>query len=116
MPISDKERQKDIFFLCGLPRAGNTLLGSIINQNPDFCVSANSICADMMGGLFRLKQHEIFRNFPDHQAFNNVAYKVLDLYYRDYPQQYILDRAPWGMPVNLDALKEARNKPIKFRV
>ncbi len=111
-PSADKE----IFFLCGPPRAGNTLLGSIINQNPDFCVTANSICADMMGALFNLKQHEIFRNFPDHDSFNNVAHNVLDLYYRDWPQRYILDRAPWGRSDYLTFLKESRRRPIKMIV
>ena len=54
---------KDIFFLHGLPRAGNTLFGSIMNQNPDVAVTANSICADMMGELFMLKHTDIFKNF-----------------------------------------------------
>ena len=34
---------KKFFCLHGLPRAGNTLLGSIINQNPKVAVTANSI-------------------------------------------------------------------------
>jgi hypothetical protein len=38
---------KDIFFLHGLPRAGNTVFGSIMNQNKDVAVTANSICADI---------------------------------------------------------------------
>ena len=48
---------KEIFFLNGLPRAGNTLFASIMNQNPKVAVSANSICADMMGELFTLKKN-----------------------------------------------------------
>ena len=59
---------KDIFFLHGLPRAGNTLFSSIMNQNPGVAVTANSICADMMGELFMLKHTDIFKNFPDHQS------------------------------------------------
>ena len=30
---------KNIFHLVGMPRAGNTVLGGIINQNPDLQVS-----------------------------------------------------------------------------
>ena len=67
---------KEIFFLNGLPRAGNTLFSSIMNQNPKVAVSANSICADMMGGLFSLKKIDIFQNYPDHKSFDNVAAKV----------------------------------------
>ena len=48
---------KEIFFLNGLPRAGNTLFASIMNQNPKVAVTANSITADMMGELFTLKKN-----------------------------------------------------------
>ena len=69
---------KEIFFLNGLPRAGNTLFASIMNQNPKVAVSANSICADMMGELFTLKKTDIFQNYPDHKSFDNVAAKVFE--------------------------------------
>ena len=100
---------KDIFFLHGLPRAGNTLFGSIMNQNPDVAVTANSICADMMGELFMLKHTDIFKNFPDHKSFDNVAKKVFENYYKDWPYSYIIDRAPWGYPINLKFLKETKS-------
>ena len=64
---------KKFFCLHGLPRAGNTLLGSIINQNPKVAVTANSIIADMLGELYSLKNTDIFKNFPDHKSFDNVT-------------------------------------------
>jgi len=100
---------KDIFFLNGLPRAGNILFGSIMNQNPDVAVTANSICADMMGELFMLKHTDIFKNYPDHKSFDNVAKSVFENYYKDWKQDYIIDRAPWGLPINLKLLKEIRS-------
>ena len=100
---------KDIFFLHGLPRAGNTVFGSIMNQNPDIAATGNSICADMMGDLFMLKHTDIFKNYPDHKSFDNVAKKVFENYYKDWPYKYIIDRAPWGYPVNLKFLKETRS-------
>ena len=100
---------KDIFFLNGLPRAGNTLFSSIMNQNPDVAVTANSICADMMGELFMLRYTDIFKNFPDHKSFNNVAKSVFENYYKDWKQDYIIDRSPWGFPINLKFLKETRS-------
>ena len=60
--IQYKEFVKDIFFLSGLPRAGNTLFGSIMNQNKDIAVTANSICADIIGQLYSLKKLDIFQN------------------------------------------------------
>ena len=44
---------KKVFFLVGLPRAGNTLLSSILNQNSDIAVTANSITADILYNLFK---------------------------------------------------------------
>ena len=106
---------KEIFFLSGLPRAGNTLFGSLMNQNPNVAVTANSITADMMGELFRLKKTDIFQNYPDHKSFDNVAAKVFEHYYQDWKANYIIDRAPWGMPDNLSFLKHTR-KNIKIIV
>ena len=100
---------KDIFFLHGLPRAGNTVFSSIINQNPDVAATANSICADMMGELFMLKRTDLFKNFPDHKSFDNVAKFVFENYYKDWNYSYIIDRAPWGYPINLKFLKKTRS-------
>ena len=101
---------KKFFYLHGLPRAGNTLLGSIINQNPKVAVTANSIIADMLGELYSLKNISIFKNFPDHKSFDSVTKSLFDNYYRDWPQDYIIDRAPWGMPINLKFLKEVQDE------
>ena len=106
---------KEIFFLSGLPRSGNTLFGSLMNQNPNVAVTANSITADMMGELFSLKKIDIFQNYPDHKSFDNVAAKVFEHYYQDWKADYIIDRAPWGMPANLGFLKHTR-KNIKIIV
>ena len=100
---------KEIFFLNGLPRAGNTVFGSIMNQNPNVAATANSICADMMGELFMLKRTDIFKNYPDHKSFDNVAKTVFENYYKDWKQDYIIDRAPWGYPINLKFLKETKS-------
>jgi sulfotransferase len=100
---------KDIFFLHGLPRAGNTVFSSIMNQNPDVAATANSICADMIGELYLLKHTDIFKNFPDHKSFDNVAKTVFENYYKDWKQDYIIDRAPWGYPINLKFLKETKS-------
>ena len=106
---------KEIFFLSGLPRAGNTLFGSLMNQNPNVAVTANSITADMMGELYSLKYTDIFKNFPDHKSFDNVCIKVFENYYEHWKADYIIDRAPWGMPPNINFIKMYR-KNIKIIV
>jgi len=106
---------KKIFFLVGLPRAGNTLLGSILNQNTNIAVTANSIIPDILYDLYQVKNQSTFKNFPDHQSFNNIAHHVFDRYYKDWNYKYIIDRAPWGTPDNLKILKETQ-KDIKIIV
>jgi len=100
---------KDIFFLHGLPRAGNTVFGSIMNQNPDVAVTANSICSDIIGEIYSLQNTDIFKNFPDNNSLENVTKNVLNNYYKDWNYKYIIDRSPWARPVNLKFLKKIKN-------
>jgi len=106
---------KKIFFLVGIPRAGNTLLSSILNQNPDIAVTPNSIVPDILSNTLKLKDTDIFKNYPDHKSFNNIAHHVFDLYYKDWDFKYIIDRSCWGTPGNLKILKEIL-KDIKIIV
>jgi len=106
---------KKIFFLVGLPRAGNTLLGSILNQNPDIAVTANSITPDILYNIFQIKNLNSFQNYPDPKSFNNIAHRVFDLYYKDWNYRYIIDRSCWSTPDNLKILKEL-GKDIKIIV
>jgi len=102
---------KDIFFLHGLPRAGNTVFGSIMNQNPDVAATANSVCADIIGEIYLLQNTDIFKNFPDINSLENVTKNIFNNYYKDWNYKYIIDRAPWGHPTNLKNLKK-----IKFNI
>jgi hypothetical protein len=102
---------KKIFFLCSLPRAGNTLLGSLINQNKNVKVSANTILTDVLYQLCLLQHKEIYSNFPDEKSFMNIFNNVFNNYYKDWDCNYIIDRGPWGTPVNLTILKNLIKKP-----
>lgn len=102
---------KEIFFLSGMPRSGNTLLGSLINQNKEVTVTAQSIVLDMVHNLSLMKENLIFKNFPDYQSFDNVFKNIFNNYYSDFKSKYIIDRGPWGTPGNLKALKQIIKKP-----
>tara|TARA_R110002020_G_scaffold138893_1_gene309414 strand:+ start:550 stop:1377 length:828 start_codon:yes stop_codon:yes gene_type:complete len=106
---------KKIFFLVGMPRAGNTLLSSILNQNYQIAVTPNTITVDILYQIFQCQKISTFRNFPDKASFNNVAHHVFDHYYQDWKETYIIDRSPWGTPANLKMLREF-HKDIKIIV
>jgi len=102
---------KNIFFLSGLPRAGNTLLSSILNQNKNIACTANSILPNILYYLDRLIENITYKNFPDQQSLNNVTKNVFNNYYNDWTAKYIIDRSVWGTPANLRILKTIINKP-----
>ena len=106
-------KNKKIFFLAGFPRAGNTLLTSILNQNPDICCTPNSITLEIMKDLFLLKSTDVFQNFPDEQSFNNIMDEVYNLYYKNWNYKYIIDRGPAGTISNLKLLKKHFKQEIK---
>jgi len=76
MQLLHTHKTKKIFYLAGLPRAGNTLLSSILNQNPKVKVSANSILSTITWNLFCLKENKVFKNFPDHKSLDNVIINI----------------------------------------
>jgi len=102
---------KKYFFLNGLPRSGNTLFGSIINQNSNISVTANTILTDVIYQLHLLKNNEIFLNFPDKESLNNVIKNSFNNYYKDWEAKFIIDRGPWGTPDNLKLLKSIIKNP-----
>jgi len=102
---------KSYYFLTGLPRSGNTLFGSIINQNSNISLTANTILTDVIYQLHLLKDCQIYKNFPDENSFNNIIKNVLNNYYKDWKAKFIIDRGLWGTPVNLELLKLIIKKP-----
>ena len=79
--LKKNSKNKKLFFIIGYPRSGNTLFTSILNQNPIIGCTGNSITLEMMAKLYLLKQEELFKNFPDHQSYDNVLHSIFDLYY-----------------------------------
>jgi len=109
-------KEKRIFYLCGLPRAGNTLLSILFNQNPNISATANSIVTAIFKDLNNLKKSDIFLNYPDHHSFDNVIKAVIPVYYRNWSKPIIIDRGPWGAPNNLAFLKHYINPKPKIIV
>ena len=102
---------KEYYFLSGLPRSGNTLLGAILNQNPKINLTANTILTDVLYQISLLKNTEIYNNFPDKKSFNNIIKNVFNNYYQDWKTSHIITRGVWGTPDNLELLKFIIKKP-----
>jgi len=96
-----------------MPRSGNTLFGSIINQNPDMGCTANSITLEIMKDLHLLKQTDVFLNYPDEKSLDNVLDVVFDTYYKDWDYKYIIDRGPVMTPGNLALMQKHYKRPFK---
>ena len=104
------------FFLNGLPRAGNTLFASIMNQNPDINTTGNSLIPTLMYGINELKYDQAFNFFKDHKSIDNVLNNVFNNYYSDWKGKYIIDRGVWGTPYNLKLLQDVFNDDFKIIV
>jgi len=109
----EQKTNKKLFFLVAMPRSGNTLFASIMNQNPAIAATANSITLEIMKDLFLLKQTDVFLNYPDHKSLDNVLDSVYDNYYKDWPQRIIIDRGPVMTPGNFSLMQKHYKRPFK---
>ena len=106
---------KKFCYLCGLPRSGNTLVATILNQNHKIAVTPNSILTEIYKHLYFLKKNNMsFLNFPDEKSFDNVLKQIHINYYKDWKQNIIIDRGMWGSPNNFKFVKEYVNPKPKI--
>ena len=102
-------QNRKLFFLVALPRSGNTLFASIMNQNPEIAATANSVTLEIIKNLYLIKTTDTFQNFPDHISLDNVLDSVYDNYYKQWSQRIIIDRGPVmlsGNPGNFELMKK----------
>ena len=110
---SEQKKNKKLFFLVAMPRSGNTLFASIMNQNPEIVCTANSITLEIMKELHHLKMTDVFQNYQDYKSLDNVLDSVFDVYYKDWPQQIIIDRGPVMTPGNFEVVQKHFKRPFK---
>jgi len=106
---------KKFYCLSGIPRAGNTILSCILNQNPNIGVSANSLVSETLFKLEKWKETDIaFRNFPDERSYRTMTKSIIPSYYSEWEQDYIIDRSTWGTPDNYKLLQSYSPNEIKI--
>lgn len=107
---------KQFYFMSGLPRAGSTLITSILNQNPDIYSSSNSPMCGMMFNLERsILASEQYNAYPKPQVMSRTIMNVLEGYYSDVKQDIIIDKSrEWAIQEYFGVL--LRNLPYKPKV
>lgn len=97
---------KSYFFLSGIARSGSTLLGSILNQNPEIHVSPTSPLLDLYclteESLQKLNQQYTF-DLPS--VSPSIHSSLHTSFYSNIPKKYILDKHR-GWPRNINTIKQ----------
>jgi hypothetical protein len=96
---------KTYYFDCGLPRSGSTLLGSLLNQNPQIHAGPLSPVFEVMYYTRDRLQGEQAQAHPKPQIFKSMVENVIDTYYRDVKKPVVVDRCR-AWPAHIDLIKE----------
>lgn len=78
--------------MAGLPRSGSTLLASILNQNPDIYVSAQSPLPNMLGAAYNQYQSKENLDSSRFDDIYNVVDNIIPLFHEKHPEKYIIDK------------------------
>jgi hypothetical protein len=106
---------KEYYFLSGLPRSGNTLLSTILNENLNIHATGRSFLPDL---LFAMKNKEnnseFFKNYHCPNNLKNIYKNIFPNYYQNYNVKYIIERGDWITPFNINLLKQVVPNKIKI--
>lgn len=83
---------KAIHFGVTMPRAGNTILGAVMNQNPKFIFSPNSILSVSLASLKSVGRNQMYHEFPWDSRHKNVMANIPQMLYQNDRASTILDR------------------------
>jgi sulfotransferase len=99
---------KTYHFLAGLPRSGNTLLSSILNQNPNIYSSPLSPVPELIWNYKGSYYTEAINRNKDNKIKADIFLSsFIDNFYKDVKKPIVIDREKaWGTPANLALIKE----------
>ena len=79
--------------MAGLPRAGSTLLSSLLNQNPNLYSGPSS---PVLGAMYTTHEHflgnELYTGFPKPDSVNKIIGSLIDNWYYDVKEPIIIDK------------------------
>jgi sulfotransferase len=95
-----------LFFLSGIARSGSTLLGSMLNQNPDIHVSPTSPLLDLFCLVENQLQQLTHQYTYDINAVSpNIHRSIAGAFYAHINKPYIIDKHR-GWPKNINTVKQ----------
>ncbi len=84
---------KKFYFMAGLPRAGSTLLSTLLNQNPRFYSGPSS---PVLGAMYALhdnfRGNELYTGYPKPNQVNEMVGSVIKHWYSDVEEEVIFDK------------------------
>ena len=79
--------------MAGLPRAGSTLLSSLLNQNPNLYSGPSS---PVLGAMYTTHEHflgnELYTGFPKPDSVNKIIGSLIDDWYYDVKEPIVIDK------------------------
>ena len=89
----DSVQKKTYFFLSGLPRSGTTLLGAILEQNPNIYVGATSPVLEFLVNFDNIfKFNNTYHAFPKEDFRVRTMSRIPDDWYSDVDKPIIIDK------------------------
>ena len=84
---------KKYYFMAGLPRAGSTLLSTLLNQNPRFHSGPSSpVLGTMYATHDNFLSNELYTGYPKPDSVNKIVGSVIDNWYYDIKKPVIIDK------------------------
>ena len=106
---------KNFYFTGGLPRAGNTLLCSILNQNPDVFATGMSCLPEVFFRLLRIEEEDIaYKTSPTDESLQNIFTNLFETFYQHRDEEVIIERSSWTTPYNYQVLSDYCPNDVKI--
>ena len=84
---------KKFYFMAGLPRAGSTLLSTLLNQNPRFYSGPSSpILGTMYATHDSFISNELYTGYPNPDQVNEIIGSVIEHWYSDIDKPVVIDK------------------------
>ena len=84
---------KKFYFMAGLPRAGSTLLSTLLNQNPRLYSGPSS---PVLGAMYATHDNfisnELYTGYPKPESVNKIIGSIIENWYYDVEQEVIIDK------------------------